>query len=297
LAKLYGALGLLSLIWGMSFYFIKMLLEDLGPFAIVFGRCFFGAVTLALIAFASRKNVLKGLPWTKLLLVGILNNALPWLFISASETKITSSLASIVNATTPLWTLIIGFLFFSSSLRKNQWVGIIIGFVGIFILSDISSSHVFAGDTVGVLYMIGAAACYGIGTQLSRKYFADLTVLQISLTTLSFASIVSFVLLMLKSPHTVLDIFQLDTLLLFIGLGSFGSGVAYLLFYYLVQKGSAEFASLVTYLVPVTAILWGAILLNEQVKMSMILGLMIIFSGVYISSLKLKKKEKNKQAA
>ncbi|WML50521.1 DMT family transporter [Neobacillus sp. PS3-34] len=81
------------------------------------------------------------------------------------------------------------------------------------------------------------------------------------------------------------------------GRGRLGSGIAYLLYYFLVQKGSPEFASLVTYLVPVSAILWGALLLNESIHLTMIIGLIAIFAGVYISSLKMTSKPKKKAAA
>jgi drug/metabolite transporter (DMT)-like permease len=93
------------------------------------------------------------------------------------------------------------------------------------------------------------------------------------------------------------ELFDVSVILPFVGLGVLGSGIAYLLYYYLVQKGSPKFASLVTYLAPVSAIFWGALLLNEKIHASMMIGLAVIFAGVYISSIKVKGKTGKKAAA
>lgn len=287
MGKLYGALLTLSLIWGTSFLFMKLLLNDLAPTAIAFGRSFFGMMILLVIMLLRKKTfALKKLPWGKLLLVALTNNAMPWLFITTSETKISSSMASIINATTPVWTLVIGFFFFSSLLRKNQWFGIIVGFAGIFVLSDLQLGDIKSGNTLGILLMTAATISYGFGAQMSKKYLGDLTVLEISFYTLFLSTVISFITMLFMAPQSVKALFQIEFILPFIGLGAFGSGIAYLLYYYLVKAGGAEFASLVTYLVPISAIIWGAALLNETVHLSMVIGLTIIFVGVYISSRK-----------
>lgn len=298
MGKLYGALFILSLIWGTSFYFIKILLEHLGPSAVVFGRSLFGAVTLLLIAFFQRKKLtLASVPWGIVILVSLLNNALPWLLISSSEMSISSSLASIINATTPIWTLIIGYLFFSSRLNRNQWIGVFIGFIGIFILSDIQFGELLSGNTMGVLLMLGATCCYGLGSQFTKKRLGSLSILSISLLTLVISTIISGVFLIFTSPQSFQSLSKMEVFVPLIGLGSLGSGVAYLLFYYMVQKGSAEFASLVTYAVPVSAIIWGTLLLQEEIHYTMIFGLLVIFTGIYISSLKLTVHSKKEEVA
>ncbi|MDR6124352.1 drug/metabolite transporter (DMT)-like permease [Bacillus sp. SLBN-46] len=291
MGKLFSALAVLSLIWGTSFLFIKLLLTSMDPVLVVFGRCLFGSMILLLIVVLKKKKFqLNTLPWFQLLLVALANNALPWLLISSSETKLTSGMASIINATTPIWTLIIGAFFFSSSLRKNQWIGIIIGFLGIFILSDFRLGDIYSGNVIGILLMTGATLCYGIGSHLSKKYLAHLSVLETSFFTLLFSTGISLIMVLFKTPHSLSTFVNMNTLGPFVGLGVLGSGIAYLLYYYLVKEGSAEFASLVTYLVPVSAIIWGTFLLQEQIHLSMMVGLLIIFSGVYISTIKPKEK-------
>ncbi|PLR87276.1 DMT family transporter [Bacillus sp. V33-4] len=297
MGKLYGALFVLSLIWGTSFLFIKILLENLAPSAVVFGRCLFGAAALALIIFFQKKEFLvKGAPWRKLLLVGFLNNALPWYFISVSETQISSSLASVINASTPIWTLIIGAVLFSARLKGRQWIGILIGFAGIIILSDIRPGDFVSGNLFGIGFMSAAAACYGAGAHLTKKYLVDLPIIHISFYTLLAATMISFVAMLATAPDSLPQLVQSENLLPLLGLGSFGSGIAYLFYFYLVKEGSAELASLVTYIVPGTALIWGAVLLDESIHLSMIFGLLVIFSGVYISTGK-KTGKKGKPAA
>ncbi|PLR97454.1 DMT family transporter [Bacillus sp. T33-2] len=298
MGKLYTALIMLSLIWGTSFLFIKVLLDSLGPSAVVFGRCLFGMIFLGAVMLYRKEKLVPERKYTgKIFAVGFMNNALPWLLISLGETKISSSLASIINATTPIWTLIIGFLFFSSILKKNHWIGIGLGFIGIIILSDIRPGEFLTGNTAGVLLMLGAALCYGAGTQLTKKHLTDLPVTHISFYTLTAAAAVSFMIMVLLEPQSLLKLVRLETIIPLLGLGSLGSGAAYLLFYYLVKEGSPEFASLVTYLVPVSAIVWGAMLLEESIHMSMLAGLAVIFLGVYISTAMERGKKKTKMAA
>lgn len=285
MGRLYSTLILLSLIWGTSFLFMKILLFDLSPAAIVFGRCLFGTIILFIIFQLSKEKMnFKQLPWGKLFLVALTNNALPWLLICSSETKISTGLASSINATTPIWTLLIGFFFFTSILKKNQWIGIIIGLFGIIILSEIKPGDLVSSNTLGVFLMSGAALSYGIGAQLSHKYLSHLSVLHTSFFTLLLSTIISFFIMMGFNVHSLQEFNHPDILFPLIGLGSFGSGIAYLLYYFLVKKGSPEFASLVTYIVPVSAIVWGAVILKEAIHLSMFLGLLLIFAGVFISS-------------
>ncbi|SFA76541.1 MULTISPECIES: DMT family transporter [unclassified Bacillus (in: firmicutes)] len=293
MGRLYTALIGLSLIWGTSFLFIKLLLEDMGPAAVVFGRSIFGAILLGAIIIVQKKRLnLKSVPWKSIIFVALLNNVIPWSLISLSETMISSSLASIINATTPIWTILIGFFFFSSILELKQWAGIFIGFIGIFILSDIHFDDLINGSTLGVFLMSSATFCYGFAAQLTKKHLKSLSVMEISFLTLALSSLMSLGIVLGREPESLTLFANASILLRFLGLGAFGSGIAYLLYYYLVQKGSPEFASLVTYLVPVSAVIWGAALLEESIHLYMLIGLSIIFIGVYVASYKTKSVKK-----
>jgi drug/metabolite transporter (DMT)-like permease len=291
MVRLYGALFTLSLIWGTSFLFIKLLVEPLGAWGVVFGRCLFGTVILLLIiAFRKDWKGLKGLPLGMIILVSLLNNAIPWFLIALSETKITSSYASLINATTPIWTLIIGFLFFQYKLRLFQWLGIALGFFGIIILSGVDVGNIKDQSLVGLFTMVGATLCYGYSTHLTKKYLSAVSVTMISFSTLLVSAIISFIMVLITDRTIFTMILEPSIFGALVGLGVFGSGLAYLLYYYCIQKGSPEFASLVTYLVPISAMIWGAIVLNEDIHLSMITGFILILSGVYVSSKKPKEK-------
>lgn len=287
--RLYLALFTLSLIWGMSFLFIKLLVVDLGVWGVVFWRCAFGAGTLLVMLIVQRKlNTLRKLPLIPILFIALLNNALPWALIAVSETTISSSLASVVNATTPIWTILIGFTIFGSQMKKMQWIGVGVGFLGILVLLELNLFQLFHDNLLGVGTMLGATICYGFGAHLSRRYLQNIPITVISFSTLAMAGVISGLMMAIIQPSGFMAVGSTDIILSLIGLGVFGSGFAYLLYYYMVKEGSAEFASLVTYLVPITAMIWGSLLLGEKITPHMLFGLILIFSGVYLSSYKTK---------
>lgn len=290
--RLYLALLTLSLIWGMSFLFIKLLVDELGVWGVVFWRCVFGAGTLLiLLAYQKKLAQLKKIQWLPILFIALLNNALPWALIAVSQLSISSSMASVVNATTPIWTILIGFSLFASKMERTQWFGVAVGFFGILVLLELNVVQLFQDNLIGVGTMLGATICYGFGAHLSRKYLKEIPITIISFSTLALAGIISGFMVLLFQPEVFLQLNNMTVLFSLIGLGVFGSGIAYLLYYYMVKEGSAEFASLVTYMVPITAMLWGSVFLNEHISFTMLIGLVLIFSGVYLTSYKTKKQK------
>lgn len=284
---LYGLLLALSLIWGASFLFIKLLIESYSPFTVAFLRCVFGALTLLIIMLLKKEKInFRSLPWLPLIAVGLFNSAIPWTLIPYSEAHISTSLASVLNASTPIWTLILGILIFKLSTNVFQWIGIALGFIGILVLMDMNWTAIYSQDALPILAMIAVTLCYGFASQLSKRALSGLSVYQISFMTLLIAAISTGSIALFTEPNSLAHVFEAKTFLSLIGLGTFGSGIAYLIFFHLIQKGSAEFATLVTYLVPPFAIIWGVLLLNEAISSTLIIGLLIILSGVFISSRK-----------
>lgn len=285
---LIAALITLSLIWGASFLFIKVLLEFFNPFGIVFFRSLFGAITILIIMLLLKKPILpKKLPWKMLILIGILNSFIPWSLFGFSETLISSSMASILNATTPIWTLVMGILFFSTKSNYMQWVGILTGFVGIFILLDIDITQLSIDNSYGFFMAMLAPVFYGLSSHMIRRYLKDLTNYQTSFYLLLVTATISAIAVLLTdSFNWSYLVTEPKVLFSLIGIGSFGSGIAFIIYFYLIHKSGAEFASLVTYLIPISAILWGVTFLKESIHASMLLGLVIILLGVYISGRK-----------
>lgn len=291
--RLYGALIGLSLIWGLSFVFMKWLLPPAGVWGIVFLRCLAGAIILLPVLLWRRKEIKGRLPWKALIVVGIFNCGLAWGLIPLSETVIDSTTASILNATTPIWTGLIGFILFSYRLTSRQWIGILIGFFGILMLMDFQFGQLFGKKFVGIGTMLAAAICYGLAGQLTKRFLSEIGVLVISTFTLLTGALVGLIGMLLTEPFKPDVLLNPLPFLAIIGLGCFGSGLGQLIYFYINKNGSPELAATVTYLIPVSAMVWGYLFLQETITPNIIIGLLIIFAGVYLSSKKSKDKRTN----
>lgn len=291
--RLYGALIGLSLIWGLSFVFMKWLLPSAGVWGIVFLRCLAGGIILLPILLWKRREIKGKLPWKALIVVGICNCGLAWGLISLSETVINSTTASILNATTPIWTGLIGFILFSYRLTSRQWIGIFIGFFGILVLMDFQFGQLFGENFIGIGTMLAATICYGLAGQLTKRYLSEVGVLVISTFALFTGGIVGLIGMLFTEPFKLQMLLHPLPIFAIIGLGCFGSGLGQLIYFYINKKGSPELAATVTYLIPVSAMVWGYLLLEETITQNIIIGLLIIFAGVYLSSRKPKDKRAN----
>jgi drug/metabolite transporter (DMT)-like permease len=289
-SKLYGALALLGVIWSTSFLFIKLLLHDIGPFGIVFYRCLLGAITILIIMICLKVKV-KVSSKRELFIImvaSLFNHALPWVLISISEQHIQSNEAAILNAFTPMATLIIGLLFFHQFVKRQQWIGLIIGMVGLGIMMNINITKFLSGNFLYSLLMIAVTLCYGVGSLLTKKYLQNMEVLVISFLTLGFSTLYGLLGSIVSGQFNFSPFTNSHLLINIIALGVMASGLAYLLFYYMVKEGSAEFATMVTYIVPIFASLWGLLFLNEPVSPRMVVGLVFVLIGVFVTNMKRK---------
>lgn len=283
----YIALITLSLIWGLSFVFIHILSEPAGVWGTVFIRCIAGALLLAPLLWVKRKQIVKPIPWKSLLIVGIFNAGLPWGLIALSQTQINSSLAAVLNAFTPIFTGLIGLLLFSTVLFRRQWVGIALGFIGILIIMDFNIGLLFGESFIGIGTMVLATMCYGFSSHYARKHLKDAGIIFVTTCTLVVGAFVGAVGMIGTHPNQLSHLaseMNGEILFAIIGLGFFGSGIAHLLFFYLMNKRSPEFATSVTYLIPISAIFWGSFLLDETISVHMIIGLIVILCGVYLTT-------------
>ncbi|QRG66173.1 DMT family transporter [Brevibacillus choshinensis] len=291
--SLFLVLTLLSLIWGGSFFFLKILLHDFGPWTIAFMRSALGLITITLVMLSLKKPIgFRHISWVPMIIMALINTAIPWSLIAFSETRLTSTMASVLNATTPLWTLAIGMLFFKAVSGRMQWLGMLIAFCGIIVLLDVNPVSLVSVDLLGFVCMMGATCAYAIGGQLSKRLPGNLSMYQITFGTLLSSMIGSGGLALMTESFSFSGFASASTVASLIGLGVFGSGVAYILYYYLVQKGGPEIASLVTYLIPITAFVWGYTLLNEEITWNLLVGMVFIVGGVFLTGRKEKPKAK-----
>jgi len=277
----YLALGC---VWGCSFIFIKLGLEFLTPFGVAFGRCALGALTLVLFARIKGAPVISD---KKLLLhlwvVAMLLNVIPGVLFALAQTEVTSVLAGIINAVTPLMTLIAILIVHREEKPKSfQFVGIIIGFTGVLIVLGAWRG---LGDNPlwAILVLLAAVSCYGISFPYTRKYVIPYKAKPESIVatqlTLAAATLLPFYLI----DGIAKDEYLLVPVLGMIALGVFGSGFAYIWNFKVMELAGSAIASSVTYLTPVVAVIVGVIFLNEEVTWHEPVGAVVVLLGAAIA--------------
>jgi len=291
----------LALIWGASFLFIKLGVEGgLPPATLVVLRLSFSVATLGAIALA-RPRLIAGWRryWWLAVLVGIVNIVVPYSLITWGETQIASGSASILNATTPLFTVLLAGVWFGSAHEAYSWrriLGVLIGFAGVGVLvgpSALDFSDQSVGVVQGELAVLVAAAAYGVGSLLSRR-FGGSAALVGPLSTQVAALLVEIPLALAWQPPTQLP--TLKAILAIAALGVLGTGIAYLLYFWLIHNVGATGTSVVTYLLPCTALVWGALFLSEQVSWNALAGLALVLLGSLLTNGVLRRRKRRAAA-
>ena len=278
-----GLLAALSLIWGSSFLFIKWGVLELAPMAVVMGRLSFGL--LFLLGMLVARN--SGLPplshWKPLLAVGMINNLLPWFLIAWGEQYVGSGLASVLNATTPFFSVVLASTWGDERFSWTKLFGLLLGFVGVNLLigADLRALFTEADSqmALGELAILGAAILYAIGAVFARRYLRGLPPLQIATGQLGSALLVTVPIFVLSGAMPT-QMPSIRAVLGIVALGLFGSGLAYVLFYELLAQVGATRTVIVTYLLPIVALILGWLFLNERITLQMLLGMAVILSGV-----------------
>jgi drug/metabolite transporter (DMT)-like permease len=277
----YIALGL---VWGCSFLFIKQGLTFLTPFGVAFGRCALGALTLT-IYLKVRKLNLPTDPkvWFKLWIVSLLLNSIPGVLFAQAQTEVTSILAGIINATTPLMTLLVMLLVFrEEKIDSNQIFGLVIGALGIATVFGVWNG--FGSNPVWAIVMLLAAVlCYGISFPYSKRYVIPLQmpteVLAATQLLMATLTLIPFYLV----DGIAEDSYGVIPLLSMLALGIFGSGFAYIWNFQVIKEAGSAIASTVTYITPLVAVVMGLLFLNEPLTWNEPMGGLIVLLGAAIS--------------
>jgi drug/metabolite transporter (DMT)-like permease len=282
----YLALVTLALIWGAAFLFIKLAVRDMSPATLVLARSFFGALTLGVIFAVRRQTPFptgtrpRLLPFLVMAIVGSL---IPWGAIAFGEQSISSALASILNATTPLWTAVFAYWVTPAERPSGlNYLGVAIGFLGtgILIAPDLIGQPLRA-TTIGTLAVAGAACSYAVAALVQRRRLRDVSPLQVGFWQLALTAPLAFAVALPSIGVTHLHLTSIAAML-FLGVG--GSGIAFLLYYFMMNTLGATRATTVTFLLPVTAVFWGASLLREAITPPILAGMFVILLGVFLTS-------------
>lgn len=283
---IYVALGV---VWGCSFIFIKLGLEFLTPFGVAFGRCALGALTL--LAWAKYKRI--SLPESKRVLfhlwvVSLLLNVIPGVFFALAQTEVTSVLAGIINAVTPLMTLIaIMVVTRNEKPKPYQVLGILIGFTGVL---TVLGAWKGLGDNPlwAILILLAAVTCYGFSFPYSRRFILPHNLAPESIAagqvTLGALTLLPFFI------YNGIDKYEYKPapVLAMIALGVFGSGFAYIWNFKVMALAGSAIASSVTYLTPVVAVIVGVVFLQESIYWYEPVGALIVLLGAAIGQNRIK---------
>jgi drug/metabolite transporter (DMT)-like permease len=282
----YLALAGLALIWGVSFLFIKVAVHDMSPTVLLLLRSISGLVALAVIVRAMGRPLL-GEGWRHRLgsyaIMAVTNAIVPWVAIAWGEERISSGLASILNSTTTLWTAVLIYWAMPSERPTIvNYIGVVLGFAGVvvLVLPDIST-HGVSGNFFGAMAVVVAALSYALNAIYQRRRMRNISVFDVSIGQLVATVIFA---IPLAAPSFSQVHIAADSMAAVIFLGAAGTGVAYLLYYYVMNKLGAVRAAGVTLLVPVTAVFWGATLLHETLSLPIVVGMAVILAGIVLTN-------------
>ena len=277
----YLALGL---VWGCSFIFIKLGLEFLTPFGVAFVRCALGAITLLIVVKLMRINLPKEKStWYKLWVVAMLLNVAPGILFAYAQLHVTSVLAGIINATTPLATLVVMLIAFrEEKLKAEQIYGLILGGLGVMVVLGIWQG---LGDNqlTGVIALLVAVTCYGISFPYSKRNIIPLGLKPEAAATTQLIMAAITLLPFYLYDGISQDNYRPANIFAMLALGILGSGFAYIWNFSIIAAAGSSIASSVTYLTPVVAVFVGWLFLGEVIVWHEPVGALLVILGAAVS--------------
>ncbi|WP_047983529.1 DMT family transporter [Ornithinibacillus californiensis] len=276
----------LSLLWGSSFLWTKQLLVYFEPATLVFFRCIFGLIALVPFWLRSKGKIQFRVTIWFLLIIS-LAAAIPWTIVSISLTSLDTSIAGILNATTPVLGLLLSVWILHDKPNRNQVVGIIIGLLAVLSLLLFSGQASNAEFSfIHALLVLVATSCYALNSILVKKFYPTITALQLGMWTLGIAAVCNGIVSVVQQPQAILALGDPEVWGSLIVLGCLGSGLAYVLFYYLVMTASPVFALLTTFIIPFITILLGVSILGEPFHLGIRIGLPLMIVSLIVMNIK-----------
>ena len=270
---------LLGAVWGCSFLFNAILIREISPLWVSAGRVTIGAAICWVYFFATRRT-LPG-DWriyAQLLVLGILNYAIPFSLFPYAEQTVASSIVGVINGLTPMSTVIVSQLWPGGEKATwNKVVGVIIGFVGAFILALPSLGVGASAQVLGLLAALGATLCYALTLNYARR-FKGIDSAAVATCSLTAAALISIPIALLFTGMPVIT--RVETWAALFGIAAFSTSFSFLLVYWLLPKVGATNLSLNTFITPISAILLGVLVLHERFELAHIIGILVIFTGL-----------------
>ncbi|WP_291855383.1 DMT family transporter [Bradyrhizobium sp.] len=278
----WSLLGLLSVLWGGTFFFNEVVLKELPPLTLVFLRVALATIMLLPLLWVYQIRFPRGLSgWAPFIAIGLLNNVVPFSLIVVGQTYIPGGLASILNATTPLFTVLVMAVAGEEKLQARRIFGVATGLIGVVILQG-DGLGLESGQGVGILLCLLAAVSYGLSALLARRHLKDALPLgAATFQMLASAAIMTLVAGFVERPWQ-LPMPGAVTWLAVIGLAALSTALAYIVFFQILRRSGATNVMLVTLLIPMTAILLGYLVLGERISPREIAGAVVIGSALLL---------------
>ncbi|WP_353112354.1 DMT family transporter [Microbacterium sp.] len=289
---------LLALIWGSSFLFVAVGLTGLSPVQVVLGRLVSGAIALALICAIGRRRLPRSpAVWGHLFVVGLLLCVFPFLLFAWAQQGISSGLASIYNATTPLMTVLVSLVALRAERPTRAGIlGLIVGFCGVLIVLG-PWNGLGGGDAWAQAACLGATACYGTAFVYLRRFVAPRGLDAIPVATVQVG--LGAAVMLLLAPFIAMTPVRVSpaVVLAILALGALGTGVAYVWNTNIVAAWGATNASTVTYLTPVVGVALGVLVLSETVTWNEPVGAVVVILGIAVAQGRLRRRRSSSPQA
>ncbi len=271
-----GALLLLSALWGGSFLFIRVAAPVLGPLALAEARVGLAGLALLLYAVTTRRLPDLRARWRPLLVIGVINSALPFALIMAAELRLSASLAAILNATSPLFGALVAATWLGEALPARKIAGLVLGATGVAVLVGGSPLPRDGATALAVGASLLAALCYGCAAAYTKARATGLPPLALAVGSQLGASLVLLPLVPLAPPRAWPSG---GVALCVLALALLSTAVAYLLYFRLIVNVGPTRALTVTFLTPLFGVTWGVLFLREPVGPGTLLGGAIVLAG------------------
>jgi len=270
---------LLGAVWGCSFLFNAILIREISPLWVAAGRVTIGAAICWVVFFATRKKLpTDWRVYPQLLVLGILNYAIPFALFPYAEQTVASSIVGVINGMTPMTTVIVSqFWPGGEKATWNKVTGVLIGFAGAVILALPSFSQGADAQVLGLLAALAATCCYALTLNYARR-FAKIEPYAVASSSLTGAALVSIPLAFIFTGAPVITL--PETWAALFGISVFSTSFSFLLVYWLLPRVGATNLSLNTFITPISAILLGVLVLHERFELSHMLGILVIFCGL-----------------
>jgi len=274
-------LVLLSSLWGLSFIFMRVASPEFGPVSLVLVRMGVGAALLVPLLLSVRYLRLVRENAGRLFLLGVINHVLPFSLLALATTRLEAGFTSLINATTPIFTALLGALFFATPIQRQQYLGLAMALLGVYVLSADRLDFALGGDGWFILAVLGATFCYGVAGNYSKTYLAHLPVRVLAAGSTAMSALILLVPGLLLWPEASISGVAWASAL---ALAVFSTTIAFLLYFGLIASAGATATSTVTFLVPVSALVWGYLLLDERLSLQILIGMAITLTGTAIAT-------------